>query len=292
MKTTSTQNFGVLTKSPVEYLKDVYLSRREKNSSYSLNSYARDLGISKSFLSRIFSGERPLSMKLAVQISAALDLSEAQSRQMLLSVVQASTKNAKISRKVKAHLEQSLAEDAELAEGDILYTTVEIEHFKAMANWHHLALLNIVTMKNFKSQPSVIAKQLGITTVEVKEAIDRLIGLGLLSEVDGALKRSTKNMYFKTHKSEYAVRHFHNQMINKAKEELKNTAQKDFNNRLINGITFSCGKEQIELIKEKIDQFQDEILKLASAGEREELYQMNIQYFPLIKSDTGEQNDT
>jgi len=273
-------------KNPADTLKEAYLLRRERNKAYSLNAFAQDMGISKSFLSRVLSGERPVSMKLAIQISVALDFDEAQSRTLLFSVIQFSSKNAKISKKVKARLQKEFEDSSEIA--PIIYTTVDLERFKVMSHWYHFALINLTRIKGFKSTPTWIAKKLGITVLETRDAIERLIALDLLQEVDGILRASPHPfLNVKTQKSELAVRNFHEQMITKAKDELKKTSPEAFNRRLINGITFTCAKDQIELIKNKIDKFQDELLALIENSESEELYQMNVQFFPLTK-DNGE----
>lgn len=273
---------------PANTLKQAYLLRRERNNAYSLNAFAQDLGISKSFLSRVLSGERPVSMKLAIQISVALDLNEAESRSLLFSVIQFSSKNAKISKKVKARIQKEFRESSNTP---IIYTTIDLERFKVMSHWYHFALINLIRIKGFKSNPLWIAKKLGITVLETRDAIERLISLGLIREVNGSLMASSDQfLNVKTQKSDLAIRNFHEQMITKAKDELKKTSTDAFNRRLINGITFTCSKEQIEMIKNKIEQFQDEILALTGSVEGEELYQMNIQLFPLLKNGAENEN--
>jgi uncharacterized protein (TIGR02147 family) len=252
-----------------------------------MNSFARDLGISKSLLSLIFSGDRGITMRLAVQISMALDLTESQSKALMLSVVQASSKNAKISKKVRARLTQELSVNKDEHE-PLVFTTVDIEQFKAMSNWYHFALLNLTRVEGFKHDPIWIAKQLGISTLEARDALERLISLGFLKLVDEKIQNTVGDIQIKPRKSELAIRNFHEQMINKAKDELKKTSPKHYSQRLINGVTLVCGQNQIELIKDKIDKFQDEILSLAGASAGECLYQMNVQFFPLTNTEPGD----
>jgi uncharacterized protein (TIGR02147 family) len=271
------------TKTPAEFLGRLFDERRERNPHYSMSAFARDLGISVSLLSRVLNGSRPVSLKFAMQVSTALDLSEAESNTLILSVLQASSANAKISKKVRQKLESTLKSES-LSESSPLYTTVEVEQFRAMAHWYHLAILNLVSVKDFESEPQWIAARLGISTHEAHEAIERLISLGLLEEQGCTLKRTKLHLNFKTKKSEFAIRKFHSQMIAKASEELQKTDDESFHRRLINGITFTCSEDQLELIKDKIDKFQDEILNLTSATKGEAVYQLNAQFFPLTKT--------
>lgn len=287
MKANTPQNkqTHILTEGSIlKILRETYLERKSRNNAYSLSSFARDLGISKSVLSRILSSERPVSVKLALHLSAVLELDENQSKRVLLAVIKSQSKNAKISKKLRAKLEHELNSSL-TNEEQIQFTDVDIEQFKMMCNWYHLAILNLMRLKNFKMNPLWIAQRLGISTTEVRDAIDRLTGLGLILETEGIFKRSSKSFYIKSNKSEFAIRKFHEQMIDKAKTELKEISQERFGKRLINGITFTCAEEHIPLIKNRIDQFQDEILMMVSSTVPTQLYQMNMQFFPLTKTD-------
>lgn len=276
----SAQSAG-LTKRPVEFLLDVFRSRRERNGAYSISAFARDLGVSISLLSRIFSGTRPMTLKFALQISEALNLTDAELNQLSLSILATSSKNAKISKKVRSKLEKHSAITARAR----FFADLEVERFRAMANWHHLAVLNLASLDDFDPQPMFIARRLGITRAEARDALERLIGVGLLAQTpEGGLKRTSQNLYVKTHRSEFAVRNFHKQMIQKASEELSKTSKADFSKRLINGITFACGPEHLELIKDKIDRFQDEILAVTRDGVSDSVYQLNVQFFPLTRT--------
>lgn len=264
----------------MDLLRSTFLERRERNTSYSMRAFARDLGISSSLLSRVLSGSRPMTLKLAMQIATALDLNKNNSEILMLSVIRSSSSNAKISKKVRIKLEKTLSE-TEHDSSNPLYTTIEIERFKAMASWYHLAILNLTTLDMFRSDPIWIAKKLGIATAEAREAIERLLDIGLLSKSGDNLKRTRKHFYIKTSRSEFAVRKFHEQMISRAAQELKNINDDDFQKRLINGVTFTCGPEHIEIIKDKINKFEDEVLALTSLGRRSSVYQINVQFFPL-----------
>ena len=188
------------SRSLVDLLRERFSERKERNSAYSLTSFARDLGVSKSILSRILSGQRPISVNLAMQLTAVLDLDESLSKAMILSVVQAQSKNAKISKKLKLKMETELKASMNDEITRPTYTTIDTEQFKSMANWYHLAILNLTKVKGFKSEPRWIAKRLGISSIEARDAIERLLALGLLTETEQVLSRTQKNLYIKTQK--------------------------------------------------------------------------------------------
>lgn len=266
---------------PAEFLREIFLTRKERNPAYSQSAFARDLGISVAILSRVMSGQRPMSLKFGLQVTTALGLSEQESNALVYSILKNSSKKAKISARVRHRLENDFNSQSD--SNAPLYTTVEIERFKAMSQWYHLAILNLTTVEGFEPSPHWIARALGISNAEAAGAVERLVALGLLTETENTLKRTKENFYIKTQKSEGAMRKFHTEMIAKASNELTRTNDEDFQRRLINSITFSCGPEHIEAIKDRIDRCQDEILALVGTGKKTTVYQMNAQFFPLTQ---------
>ena len=251
-----------------------------------MSSFSRDLGISPSLLSRVINGARPMSLKLALQVATALELDELKTNSLILSVIENSSKNAKISKKVR----QKIEKNSQINESSkrLVYTNLEIEKFEMMSNWYYFAILNLINLKEFKSDTLWISKQLNLLVSEVQEALERLEFLGLIETIDGKIQRTPQNIDLKTHRSEMALRKFHKQMISKAHDELNKKSDEDFQSRLINGITFACAPEHIEMIKDKIERLQDEVFDLIADTDRNRVYQMNVQFFPLSKS--GEQH--
>ena len=105
METKTTQ----IPKSSIDFIRSRYLEKRKANPQYSLSAFARDLGMSVSFLSRLLSGERPLTVKLAIQIASLVGLSVVQTEELVSSIVISSSKNAKISKKFRESLEKKNA---------------------------------------------------------------------------------------------------------------------------------------------------------------------------------------
>ncbi len=50
---------------PAEWIKEIYLARKERNPSYSMRAFARDLKVSQAYISLLWNGKRPLSKKVA-----------------------------------------------------------------------------------------------------------------------------------------------------------------------------------------------------------------------------------
>lgn len=273
-------------RSSVEVLRTIYSERKAKNGNYSLNAFARDLGLSRPLVSRIMSGARALTLKQGMHIAAVLGFTQGETNLFLLGIVESAASTAKISKKIRETIQKNASSAAMGATSfdSPLYVNYDVERFKTIAQWYHVAIMNLTFTRGFKADVKWIADRLGISVPEARSAIDRLLELGFLEEgMDGSIRKSQANLYFKTEKSEVAIREHHSQMIERAQAELKKTEAEDFARRLINSLTFSCDPAHLTLFQKKINEFQDEVLAMAKGGTHQEVYQLNCQLFPLTK---------
>lgn len=276
-------------RAPVEVLRRIFVERKEKNPHYSLNAFARDIGLTSSLLSRIFNGTRALSLKQGLHVAAVLGFSQAETNLFVLSIVENASAKAKISQSVRERIRKQVdLTGATAREVDApLYVNYDVERFKTISQWYHLAILNLSITDGFDPDPAEIATRLNISTAEVREAVERLLELGLLERTpEGSVRKTRLNLYFKTQRSETAIRNFHSQMIGKAAEQLRKTETADFERRLINCITFVSSDAHLELLKKKINEFQDEVLAMEKPGPNTEVYQLNCQLFPLTQKES------
>jgi len=269
---------------PVQILRTVYLDRKKKNPSYSLTAYARDLDLSVSFLSRLMRGERSLTVNQAIQIGTLLGLTADQVDESISSLVQNAPENSKISKKfIKAIQKKETTRALKISQSLTFY---EVERFKAISAWYHLAILNLTLTKSFTSRPSIIAKRLGITSVEAQDAIQRLLQLGLLEKANGKLQKTKQALYIKTSSSERAIREFTIQTMKRAEQVLQDSSQEAFEKRCMPGTTLPIDSKKIPQIKERILKFQLELINLAKSESYDEVYQFNLQLFPLTQLET------
>ncbi|MGK5087092.1 DUF4423 domain-containing protein, partial [Bdellovibrionota bacterium FG-2] len=165
----------------------------------------------------------------------------------------------------------------------LVFKNYEIERFKAISQWYHLAILDLTTTTGFRSEMAWIASRLGISNLEARDAVVRLIDLGLLEQKASKLHKTENKIYFATQRSEAAVRSFHQQMIGKAIEQLQRTDEASFATREISSMTMAISKSKIPLARERIQKFQKELAALLCVGDCDEVYQFNVQMFPLTK---------
>jgi uncharacterized protein (TIGR02147 family) len=261
------------------FLKDIYLERKRKNPRYSLSALARDLGLSVSFVSRLVHGQRPLTPALAAQLGPILKLSPKTTQSLIESTVQSRSKTKKLAQKLAKAQEQDQASQPKF---------LEVEQFRVVSEWYHLAILSLARLKDFESNPKWIAKRLGISLVQAKDAIERLQQLGLLVNSSGRLIPAQNGVFFQTKTSTRAIREYQFAMIEKARQELQKTDQTSFEQRYIAGSAIALPSSQLETFKKRLKEFQVEFARLAENEPADSVYHLNLQFFPLTQSSLKE----
>ena len=271
------------TPKAIEFLRTLYLERKSNRPHYSVPAFARDLGLSKSFLWRLLKGERPLTVKQAIQISAVLDLSPETTDDLIAKVVSESGKNAKIS---KAFRKTVQAKSNASANAAAQITHFELERFKVISQWYHLAILNLVKLQDFEPNTNYIAKRLGISKLEASDAVARLVSLGLLEKKAGKFKRTKVQLFVENQNPEAAMRNYFTQTLERAKESLKDPSQSAFDERFISGVTMAVSAQDVARLKKRLQEIQMEFMKPITSDHLSQVYQLNLQFFPLTKKET------
>jgi uncharacterized protein (TIGR02147 family) len=253
------------TPESAEFLRRIYIQRRTRNPAYSTRAYARDLGMSQALLSLVLNGRRPLSPKQAAKTSVLLGLPREEAESLLRSTL--STLSVSRQRRSPSVLK-----------------TVEVETFKVLSHWYHTAILDLATTKDFRSDPAWIARRLGISPIEVRDALDRLLACGFLTREESRLRKTDRRIHFKTRNSRAAIRSFHQQMIAKASAALDEATPQAFERREISGTTLAVRSDRIAEARKRIQKFQKKIAAFLTDGECDEVYQLNVQLFPLTRA--------
>lgn len=290
-------------KTPIEFLNTLFLERKSENPSYSTRSFAHDLGISQALLSLVLNGKRPLSVKLAAQIGVLLKFSDDETDDFIRS----SLKNANLKQLHNQHAQHDQKVSSNGENGSVESTgsvgstgsTIlnrffifdDIEKFQVISQWHHLAILDLATTKNCRNDPHWIARRLNISEALARDAIGRLQKLGMLKINGKQLKKTRNKIFFESRQSEAAVRSFHSQMMEKAMKELRDIRPDRFKAREISGVTMGVAKARIPEARKKIRQFYSEMSDFLTEGDADEVYQLNVQLFPLTRDIDKKENE-
>ena len=276
-ETKETKELSTSSSPALIFLRNEYLRRRKNNRHYSISAFARDLDLSSSFLSRVLNGERTITINFALQIASIFNLPTLQTNEWVAEIVATASKNAKISVKLREQIRKSKERK------NISPQYYEVERFKSISQWHHLAILNLTYVQDFNPSPIWIAKRLGISRIETTDAITRLLELGLLERTQKTLKCTNNTLFVDTKKSELCVREFHRQMSARAIDALQDGSEETFDARYIAGLTLAFDRKRIKEFREKIKAFQLEIMQMAKSETYTDVYQFNLQLFPLTQ---------
>ena len=146
------------------------LSRRcARNPRYSLRAFATSLGVDPGNLSRALRGQSNLSPAYARRIAEALALPPGVAADLVASAADA--RQSATGRTTKARQAATVAN----------FTNIETSMFDVIADPLHYAILELATAtETFKADTAWVARALGVTSIRVNEAVQRLVDVGLL----------------------------------------------------------------------------------------------------------------
>jgi len=254
-----------------EVLKKHLDKKKASQTGYSLRVLARQLDLSPSFLSRVFSGQKPVPYALLLKLGKALDIPY-EDLTHLKSSHSVKMEEGSVPKKGRAQVNTAL-ESWQLTQKD---------GFNALKQWFYLPILSFTTLANFDGTKEMIARRLGLSSLTVEVAVRELISSGLLIEEEGRLVATSNKRRWSDSKSLKEIRRFHDQMLEKAQTELRTaTKEEEFSKRLITGITLTASPEKIEAAKAKLAECLHDIANELLDDEGTEVYQLACQLFPL-----------
>lgn len=240
------------------WLQKQFAERCKRNSRYSLRAFAHYLSLDASSLSQILSGKRRLSKKGIQKICDKLPTSP--SDLMLFGLV------SPVDSKNESFLQ------------------LEIDAFTVISEWYHYAILELTYVVGFVSDAKWISRKLSITVEEVKSAIERLRRLGLLTEVQGSLVKTTKRHTNKGRLNTSAAhKELQRQVITKALIAIDECPQDE---KDITSMTMAIDTRNLEKARLLIQKFRRDLCELLEEGKPEQVFNLAIQLYPI--SNRGE----
>lgn len=269
-----------------ERLREELTKRVAKNPRYSLRSFAAHLGMGPSALSLILSGKRSISTKLVERIFSVLEFSQSEQKRFLESVIE--DKKVRGLVRVSPHLKTKLKQTRVKAGADISHE-VGLDEFRIISEWYHYAILELTSTPSFRPEVKWIAHALGLSEIEAKLAVERLLKLELLEEKDGTLVKTNQKIDTKDKTKTSAFhRKRQKQILEKSIQSLESDPIETRNH---SGITFCINPDRLGEAKAKVEKFMWEMAEYLMEGNRERVYELNVSLFPLQKLSEDRQND-
>ncbi len=257
------------------YLRDVLKFKQNRNRGYSARAWSQQMGFkTHSLLSLFLNGVRPVKPKHLKQVLKGLDLSERE-RKYFEALVHFECAESSTEKEVYEKFLGTFNSNQ--------FSCVELEKFRLIANWYHMAILEMTELKGFKADAKWIASRLGgkVSAYQIQEAIDRLIALGLLKETAGGdLKKTHAQLSTPKDRPSQAIREHHKQVLELAAKaiEEQSVLERDFNS-----CALTIDKSKLEEAKKAIANFRTTMLSIMEKSGGEETYQLSVQFFRLTE---------
>ncbi len=229
-------------------------------------------------VSDVLNGKRGLSRISATHIAKKLGMSNKET-ETFCDLVE--SKHGR-SRATKIQAQARLKEKA--AQGVVLkFLTLENDQFDVLADWYHLAILELMKTPSYEDNETYIAKRLGLSEIQVRGALDRMEQLGLIKRENEKRIPSNQNIHTPDGISSRALKLHHEQFLKLAGDALytQPVEERDFR-----GVTIKCKKSDVSRVRDKIRMFLHELDQelTDTSADGEEVYQLTTQFFCLTKS--------
>ena len=259
-----------------QYIADYYADRKAKTA-FSWQEFAKTAGFSSPVdLKYVSEGRFNLSAEAAVRTAQAMHLADYERKFFVEMVKFDHAKNDDEKRAAFSKM-VSIAESrkAKIVDG---------ESFRFFEDWKNPVLRELApAMPGAKPLAMAHACRPEVSAAEVSESLSFLVKANLLQkDKDGNYAQTDKVVT--TGPMEFtplAVRGLHRQMGEFALDAIENVPQDE---RHFSGLTLGITREAYEKIVQRIAEFRKDIIAIAtSETATEEVYRLNVQFFPMTK---------
>lgn len=260
-----------------DYLRDAYAHRKSINPRFSENAFALAAGFGKNsrgYLGLVVKGKRNLTAKSIVGFSQALVLNprEALFFENMVHFCQAETEKERIYFFERLKVAAAGENSKPIALLD--------SHLRFLNEWHLVVLREMVTLADFKEDYDWISRRLAgrITKEKIKEGINDLIALGLLSREGNKLVQSDAMVQFKDDKNNFKNSSLlHRDFAARASEAMVN---QEYEKRAARLVTIGVPAAKFEDLRNEMRQMTETLLKkygTSTDSKTEHIVQLGIQ---------------
>jgi uncharacterized protein (TIGR02147 family) len=235
--------------------------KQRSNPHYSLRAYARDIGIHPATLSQIINGKRALPVKDSEKVIKKLNLGPKERSLFIDSLTKSRTFN-----QIKINEEDNRI-------------LLDESHYKIISEWEHFAVLELFHIDDFQRTKEDVAHKLDLTLNRADVVINNLL-IAKLIELDEAGKMVKVHEDVKTTDdiSSQALVDSHKETMQMGIRKIDEIALelRDFSSW-----TLAVDLNKFHDAKLLIKEFRKKMAALLSEGDKKEVYQLAIQFYPL-----------
>lgn len=247
----------------IEYLKMSHQDKQKRNPAYSLRAHAKYLGLSPQVLSEIFRGKRHLPMKKVDEVIEKLALSPDIANRFRQSI-KVNKFRLKDMAKLNVTNEHLLSDE---------------RHFRIISEWEYYAVITLLETCHEIDSLEIIANKLDIKKMRVDFVVNSLLAEELIiKNNDGIYKKNCKKLSTTKEIPSLALKEGHKEILEIARQKIDVVPVEE---RFYSASTIAIKKEKLSEAKELIREFRNKLTTFIADDEPNEVYQMNIQLFPL-----------
>lgn len=266
-----------------KFLKAAWSAKKQKNPSFSLRSWAKQMGLKEHTpLHLMLNQKRSVSKKLLPVLIKNLKLTQKEGL-FLETLIELNRSKSPTQKELYLNRLRELSPKHRI-------NVQELENFKYLSEPLHMLIREMVDLPQFKPDPDWISSRIReqVTTAQISESIGRLMQMKLLAiSKNGKLQKQDSHVSSTKDIADQAIKTFHKKSLDHAKSALteQSVHQREFNSYLLN-----IEKKNIPSAKKMIREF---VLKFiarfeANSGTEIETYQFSSQLFELTKDCTKE----
>jgi uncharacterized protein (TIGR02147 family) len=257
------------------FLQEIIQNKRNDNPKLSYRIISKKIGFSSpNFILLVMQGKRNLSPVSIERLGKFLELNKTEKNYF---------KNLVLMNQA-ANFEDKLEFSKKLLSSKLVSEKKHItpELLSYYSSWLNIVVREMTLLANFESDPAWLTDRLNhtVTKKEIEAALETLLKLGLIQKNANKYVATDKDIRAPSELRSDFIRAFHLEMILKASKSLTDI---DTSLRDITSVTVPITLDMIPDLKKRIEEFRSSITEAVKSAQPTEVYQLNIQLFPLTK---------
>jgi uncharacterized protein (TIGR02147 family) len=261
------------------FLKDYFDLQKKLSGDFTYRSFAKKAGLSPSLLKDILSKRQNLTLPAMHKYAGAMQLN---AKEIAYFKALVGFNNAD----TNAEKNRFFGEMVSLR-GRSSVKFLDLRQYDYFSKWYNSVVRELMVHAGLGDDAEAISRAIvpSVSPGKIRKSIALLKELGLVFQGQGGVWRASDKVV----SSEYEIqsvasKNYHASMLERAREALDRFASDE---REFQGMTVSGSRATLLRMKERIRAFTDELLATAAAEKEtaEEVYQINIQMFPLTRRD-------
>ncbi|MGL1888672.1 MAG: TIGR02147 family protein [Reichenbachiella sp.] len=261
------------------YLQDYYEYKKSVNRHFSYRKFAEKAGLKSSSIFRdVITGRRNFTLTLVPKFAHAMTLNEKEVEYLKLMINFSHAKTHKSKQDVFEQMAKMLPKSTQ---------KLDVNQRKYFEHWYYIAIREALSILNIDENFQDLAFFMipKITVPKAKQAIELLIEIGLI-EKQGQFWRSKNASIQGDHIDPFSIHHVQKQQLDLAKESLSHFTKEKRN---VSSATVSVSPMGMERISARIDACRKDIVDIVRSDSGiNQVYQYNVQFFPLSKESEDE----